>query len=257
MKKFFSVGQTAKAAGITAETLRHYDRIGLVKPCKTDEWTGYRYYSEGEIVRLQTVKALRCMDLSLAEIKEILEYDDFEKIVTLLKRAEKSAESKIAELEYAKAKIERARSFYEGKLRGKTVEGVFVKAFPKRVILLSDTLEQPSTENLWEYHRHFYKQLGEDGVEDFSFEDSAGIYECKGVSRLFAVCTKYRKIEGIKILPAGNYLCADCTEENRSSVFRKLLASAQSEYNAAPKFSVQLIVLSGILQWSYQIQIPL
>ena len=55
-----------------AETLRHYDRIGLVKPCKADEWTGYRYYSQREIVRLETIRALRCMDLSLAEIKEIL-----------------------------------------------------------------------------------------------------------------------------------------------------------------------------------------
>lgn len=42
MKDFFSVSQTAKIVDMTAETLRHYDRIGLVKPCKVDEWTGYR-----------------------------------------------------------------------------------------------------------------------------------------------------------------------------------------------------------------------
>ena len=80
MEKIFSIEKAAKAVGTTAETLRHYDRIGLVKPCKTDEWTGYRYYSERELVRLNTVRALRCMDLSLKEIKEILELDDFEKI---------------------------------------------------------------------------------------------------------------------------------------------------------------------------------
>ena len=56
MKKFFSVGEAAKAVGMTAETLRHYDRIGLVSPCKTDEWTGYRYYSEQELARLQKEK---------------------------------------------------------------------------------------------------------------------------------------------------------------------------------------------------------
>ena len=79
MEKIFSIEKAAKAAGTTAETLRHYDRIGLVKPCKTDEWTGYRYYSERELVRLNTVRALRCMDLSLKEIKEILELDDLKR----------------------------------------------------------------------------------------------------------------------------------------------------------------------------------
>lgn len=65
MEKLFSVSRAAKLAGMTAEALRHYDRIGLVKPCRVDEWTGYRYYSQQEIVRLNTVKALRCMDLTL------------------------------------------------------------------------------------------------------------------------------------------------------------------------------------------------
>ena len=58
LKKFFSIGETAKIVGLTSETLRHYDRIGLVKPCKADEWTGYRYYSRQEIVKLDTIKAL-------------------------------------------------------------------------------------------------------------------------------------------------------------------------------------------------------
>ena len=45
MKKYFSIGEAAKAAHTTAETLRHYDRIGLVKPSKKDGWTQYRYYT--------------------------------------------------------------------------------------------------------------------------------------------------------------------------------------------------------------------
>lgn len=99
MKEFFSVSEAAKLVHMTAETLRHYDRIGLVKPCRTDEWTGYRYYSRQEVVRLNTIQLLRCMGLSLAEIKEILSYDDLEKIVGALKQAERRADEKIAELQ--------------------------------------------------------------------------------------------------------------------------------------------------------------
>ena len=45
MKKYFSVGEAAKAAHMTSEALRHYDRIGLVKPRKKDEWTCHLYTS--------------------------------------------------------------------------------------------------------------------------------------------------------------------------------------------------------------------
>lgn len=256
MKKFFSISQTAKMVDMTTETLRHYDRIDLVKPCKTDEWTGYRYYSQQEIVRLNTIKALRCMDLSLLEIKEILAYDDFNKIVETLKQAEKSADEKIAELNYAKTKIQRARAFYENKLNGKqNNENIFVKHYPQRAILLSTTMEKPTLDNLWNYHKHFYEQLPSNQKSNFSFEDLAGIYEQNGQSRLFAICTRFTETNELKILPQGNYLCADCTEENREQVIKKLLERAKNEYNAHSDFTIQIIVLSGILQWNYQVQI--
>lgn len=39
MKKYYSIGEAAKALNITTETLRHYDRINLVKPSRKDELT--------------------------------------------------------------------------------------------------------------------------------------------------------------------------------------------------------------------------
>lgn len=256
MKDFFSISQTAKIVGMTPETLRHYDRIGLVKPCKVDEWTGYRYYSQQEIVKLNTIRALRCMDLTLTEIKEILSYDDFQKIIETLKQAEKSADEKIIELNYAKTKIQRARAFYENKLKGEPqTEKIFLKHYPERVILLSDTMEKPTLDNLWNYHRHFYDQIPNDIKNEFLFEDLAGIYERDGQSRLFATCTKYTDTDGLRILPGGNYLCADCTEENREQIAEKLFETAKNEYGTVPEFTLELIVLSGILQWNYQIQI--
>ncbi len=256
MKNFFSISETAKMAGMTAETLRHYDRIGLVKPCKVDKWTGYRYYSRQDVVRLDTIRALRCMDLTLSEIKEILSYDDFGKIADALKRAEKNADEKIAELHRAKAKIRRARMYYQSKSNEDLpAEEPFVKYFPQRVILLSETLETPTLDNLRDYHRHFYGQLPESMKEDFSFEDLAGIYVQDGRRRLFAVCTKYRQTDGIKILPQGNYLCADCTEENLGRIMEALTERAKSECGAPPRFVVQLIVVTGILQWNYRVQV--
>ena len=256
MKKYFSVGEAAKAAHTTSETLRHYDRIGLVKPSKKDEWTNYRYYTEQDIVRLHTVRALQLMDLPLQEIKKILEFDELEKIVEFLSQAEKKADEKIAILQYSKSKIQSAKADYERKLQAKQYfNDIFLKDLPERVILLSDTLEIPTLDNLWNYLSHFYDKVTPALREQFSFEDLAGIYTESGISRLFAVCIHYTDIDGLRILPKGKYLCANCTEENRKITLDKLIHKAKTEYGAELSFTVQLVVVSGILQWNYELQV--
>ena len=258
MKNYFSIGEAAKAVHTTSETLRHYDRIGLVKPSKKDEWTNYRYYTEQDIVRLNTVRALQLMDLPLQEIKKVLEYNDLEKVVDFLAQAEKKADEKIAALQYSKSKIQLAKADYEKKLQlRKNQSGAFLKEFPERVILLSDTLEAPTLDNLWNYLSHFNDKVPSPLKEQFSLEDLAGVYTENGWSRLFAVCIHFADIPGLKILPKGTYLCADCTDENREAVLQELKQQAEKIYSAAPKFTVQLVVVSGILRWNYQIQIPL
>lgn len=256
MKNYFSVGEAAKAVHTTSETLRHYDRIGLVKPSKKDEWTNYRYYTEQDLVRLNTVRALQLMNLPLQEIKKVLEYDDLEKIVDFLAKAEKKADEKIAALQYSKSKIQLAKADYERKLQmRKDSSGAFMKDFPERVILLSDTLEMPTLDNLWNYLDHFYDKVAPALKEQFAFEDLAGIYTESGLSRLFAVCTRYAETDGLKVLPKGKYLCADCTEENREQVFGEIMRIARTEYGVEPTFTVQLIVVSGILHWNYEVQV--
>ena len=256
MKQYFSIGEAAKAVHTTSETLRHYDRIGLVKPSKKDEWTNYRYYTEQDIVRLNTVRALQLMDLPLQEIKKVLEYDDLEKIVDFLVQAEKKADEKIAALQYSKSKILLAKADYEKKLQmRKNSNGTFIKDVPERVILLSDTLEVPTLDTLWNYLSHFYDKVTPSLKEQFAFEDLAGIYTENGLSRLFAVCIRYADIHGLKVLPKGKYLCANCTEENRKQMLNELIHIARTKYGVEPTFTVQLIVVSGILHWNYEVQV--
>lgn len=258
MKDLFSVGEAAKAAGTTAETLRHYDRIGLVHPSKKDEWSGYRYYTRQDIVRLNTVRALQLMDLPLKQIKKVLEYDDLERIIEFLSEAEKTADEKIAALKQSKAKIQAARQSYKSKQHHLPKTAKFkIIDLPERVILLSDTLSEPTLDNLWNYLSHFYDMLPEPDREQFEFEDSAGIYTSGEYSRLFAVCTRFTENAGLKTLPAGKYLCADCTEEAKAETLKDLLRTAEKVHGVAPEFNVQQIIVSGILQWKYQIQLYL
>ena len=91
--------------------------------------------------------------------------------------------------------------------------------------------------------------------DKFYFEDMAGIYTEGDLTRLFAVCTRYVDIDGIKVLPQGKYLCASCSEENREQTLHELTHTAQASYGTDPAFTVQLIVVSGILHWNYETQV--
>lgn len=131
----------------------------------------------------------------------------------------------------------------------------FIKEVAERVILLSDTLEVPTLDNLWSYLSHFYEKVTPALKKQFSFENLAGIYTENELSRLFAVCIHHVDIDGLKILPKGKYLCASCTEENRKRTLDELIDKAKTEYGVNPQFTVQLIVVSGILQWDYEVQV--
>ena len=256
LESYFSISEAAKIVGLTSETLRHYDRIDLVKPCKKDQWSGYRYYSEQEIVRLNTIQALRCMDLSLKEIKKVLEYDNLEEIVEFLKRAEQKANQKIEQLKYAKSKIQLARADYEKKQNGKQMHhDIFYQQIDERVILLSNSMQEPTLSNLWNYHSHFYQQTNDLQKQNYLFEDLAGIYTKDGKSSLFAVCIEYPNKKDLVVLPSGTYICANCSEEDREDILKKLLNTIKQKYEKEPEFIVQMVVISGILQWNYQIQI--
>lgn len=66
----------SKLCGCNTQTLRYYDRIGLLTPAKVDEWTGYRYYEEEQALLFVKIKNLQQADFSIEEIKTLLPGDD-------------------------------------------------------------------------------------------------------------------------------------------------------------------------------------
>ncbi len=258
MEQFFTIGEAAKAANTTPETLRHYDRIGLIKPGRIDPWTHYRYYTQQDIVRINTVRALQQMDLPLEQIRQVLGYDDLNRVIAFLEQAEKKADEKIAAIQQSKVKIQTAKASYQQTLRRQTQsDGPMVRFFPKRIILLSNTMRAANLDTLWNYLSSFYAMIPPAQRAAFAFEDMAGIYTQEDCSRMFAVCTRYQEIPELKELPEGRYLCADCTEENKDGKLNELILEAQKRYRVQPEFTVQIIVVSGILQWRYQSQVYL
>ncbi len=65
------IGELAKQLDLNAQTIRYYERIGLLPEPERME-SGYRAYGEGDEERLRFVKNARSVGLTLGEIKEVL-----------------------------------------------------------------------------------------------------------------------------------------------------------------------------------------
>jgi DNA-binding transcriptional MerR regulator len=77
----WSIGELARATGLTVRTLHHYDEIGLVSAGERTD-AGHRRYTATDLHRLYRVRALRRFGLSLEEIASVLR-DSTEDLTTL------------------------------------------------------------------------------------------------------------------------------------------------------------------------------
>lgn len=67
------IGELAKATGVEVETIRYYEKAGLlVPPARRDN--GYRSYGADHLERLAFVRHCRALDMPLAGIKRLLDF---------------------------------------------------------------------------------------------------------------------------------------------------------------------------------------
>jgi DNA-binding transcriptional MerR regulator len=67
-----TIGKVAKLAQVSADTVRYYEKEGLLNPVQKSD-AGYRLYNEDAVRRLNFIKHAQHCGLSLSEIRELLE----------------------------------------------------------------------------------------------------------------------------------------------------------------------------------------
>ena len=67
----FLIGELAERAGVNRETLRYYERRGLLKPARRTG-SGYRVYDQESAARLLFIKRAQGFGFSLEEIRDLL-----------------------------------------------------------------------------------------------------------------------------------------------------------------------------------------
>src|SRR5262245_5515830 len=111
----FRIGEFAQIAQVSGRQLRFYDQLGLLRPARIDEQTGYRYYTIRQLPRLNSILALKELGLSLEQIGPLLEKalspTELRSMLTLkraqLERSLQEEEARLRHIESRIAQIDR------------------------------------------------------------------------------------------------------------------------------------------------------
>lgn len=77
-----TIKEVSKIAGISVRTLQYYDKIGLLRPTDYSD-SGYRLYSDNDLIILQHILLFRELEFPLKEIKEIINSENFDRDIAL------------------------------------------------------------------------------------------------------------------------------------------------------------------------------
>lgn len=103
MKNEYTIHEFAQLYGIGTDTLRYYERLGLVHPKRGAN--GYRLYSLNDIYRLTIIRDLRELGISTASIGEYLKELSVEHTLSLLEQEELLIANRLKELRIAQKTI--------------------------------------------------------------------------------------------------------------------------------------------------------
>jgi len=111
------IKEFAEFTGVSVRTLHYYDEIGLLPPACADPSTGYRYYDESSLLRMQEILFYRELDFPLKSIGRILSSPEHD--------ARKSLEEQKILLTLKKERLERLISSIDDAMKGANMMRAF------------------------------------------------------------------------------------------------------------------------------------
>jgi DNA-binding transcriptional MerR regulator len=199
MRDHYRISEISKIYGIGVDSLRYYERIGILKPIRGKN--GYRFYSLNDIFKLNIIKDLRQLNFSIKDIKEYLDDQSTMNTLSLLQDEQELIEKQMESLRTVKQSIcyrkDKLKNLYEmdgGKFT--------VKSIPERFCLrLSDEITYDEGENfaLNKLHRR-----QEDKIQDLSSYTMGAILRGGHIS-IFCILNE-KSDQYDFVLPGGQYL---------------------------------------------------
>jgi DNA-binding transcriptional MerR regulator len=146
------IGDFSKLSRITVKTLRYYDEVGLLKPTRVDDFTGYRYYTYEQLPRLNRILALKDLGFSLEQISQLLA-DDLtpEQLRGMLKLRQAEIRQQVQEQTQRLGRVEaRLRQIEQERIMSK-YDVVIKQVEPLKVAALRGVVPTPPEQGrLWQ-----------------------------------------------------------------------------------------------------------
>ena len=125
------ISEFSKLSHLTIKALRFYEKEDLLKPASVDEWSGYRFYDTSQLEIAAKIKSYRQLDLSIEEIKAIINGADVKEIL----------HEKIGSLTKEKQMIESRLSIINSILEDNEMKyQVTEKVIPEKIVYTAETV---------------------------------------------------------------------------------------------------------------------
>ncbi|MBP1737581.1 MAG: transcriptional regulator, MerR family [Oscillospiraceae bacterium] len=270
-----SIGQMAQLNRVSEQTLRLYDRMGLLKPSQINENNRYRYYTIGQSAVLDTIQYYKHMGMSLSQIQNELEHQSTDSMRQMLRRRQAEVESEIETLLLAQKSIQRSLDNYDRYVSMPSVGQIFMEYMGERKILVFhgkyDVLENDYSH--YEYNLRLFKNhLMDIGFPMSLFCNTGTMIRKKALTDESFRCNEFYVLtndfpwpqDEIEVVPAGIYLSICCVGFDMEHDFARLLLEEVKKHH----FSVAGDYLCEVIydfpntekmerQFFYKIQIPI
>ncbi len=206
---------------VSKQTLRLYDKLGLLIPIFTDETNGYRYYDVKQSAKLDMIQHMKSMGMSLKDIKIQLSENRLPFIKDILEKKKESIDYEIKDLIYKKRAIERTIESFEYYENSPPDGTILLEFIERRAIYVVD-----SKINFYDYEIEVYEKILRELKESLTINNLPSIYFFNAGSILrkenllekrfistevfVFVDEEYVNKDLITIIPRNPYLCIYC-----------------------------------------------
>ena len=130
-KTRLKIGEFSRLMQVTVKTLRHYEQKELLIPDEVDEWTGYRYYSVGQMLKLNSIRNLQRLGFKLEEIRDL--YDEESHVPSVEQLTEKIKETE-SQLQQLIARRKQLLEWMGSRKKFEQMEKFTIESLPKVIV---------------------------------------------------------------------------------------------------------------------------
>ena len=138
MKNYFTISEFAKLRDININSLRYYEKLGLLKPAYIDDSNGYRYYSAEQVSLLNKIILCIQLGIPLKDMVEFLDEDGNLESQKLLERGRLVAKERIQEMQNNLDYIEYSLKNIKENREYRIYTGVYERVFEERKVMITD-----------------------------------------------------------------------------------------------------------------------